>query len=318
MRFCFVLSDDLALLKRKIEVVREDYASKSTAPCNVMTFWGDEFTTNFWDTFTAISFEARADFIILRKAEALKADDWKKLSEMIGILRDDAFLLICIESAWDKNVPKVPAYISSQQCYTFAKKKNWFFQEAPLTTQNMRAYVIKGLKERRIEMQDTVLNVLLSLLAPPSSSIDNALDQLAFIATEKTIEEKDLAHLSATVPELIIFDYIKYLESGKTYPLWESVLNENKPGDILFPLLEILAREARTLWKLSIGEDVKLSPFIANAKKQLAFRLGKDGIARLFSVLSDADWSIKSGKKDVGQVLEELIFRLSYLYRVQG
>ncbi len=318
MRYCYVLSNDLALLKRKIEDVRQGYMSNAGLDCNTLTFWGDELNPAFWDCFSAISLEARKDFIILRKAEALKADDWKKLSEVIARMQEDIFLLICIESPWEKNAPKVPAIISSQKCYTFAKKKNWFFQEAPLNAQNIRNYIVKGLKERNIEMQEEVLKILVSVLAPPSSSIDNALDQLALIAIDKKIEEKDFAHLSASVPELVIFDYIKCLESGTSYPLWQGVLNENKPDDILFTLLAILAREARTLWKLSVGEDVKLSPFIANSKKQLAYRLGKDGIAKLFSLLSDADWAIKSGKKDVGQVLEELIFRLSYLYRVQG
>ncbi len=317
MRYCIVLSDDVAMLKRRIEAIKNDFIAQSSTICNTKIFWGDELAAQFWESFSAVQLDVSRDFIVLRKADVLKAEDWANLTSMIARLREDAFLVLCIESAWGEKGPKVPAYISGQKCYTHAKNKKWYFQEAPLTDDRKKDYIAQGIKARNIEMSRPVMDLLGELLSPPSALIDNALDQLAMIAEDRALEEKDLEHISASAPEMILFDYVKNLESGKSYPLWATVLHEHKPDDILFPLIGIFAREARNLWKISANEDVKLPSFILEKKRAVANKLGKAGIATLFSLLSDADWSIKSGKKDSRQVLDELIFRLSLLYKVQ-
>ncbi len=318
MRFAFIFSEDYSLLKKEMKKISTDFFSKTSLSSATHTFWGDEpLNADFWETLIGASLDPRADFIILRKAELFNAETWKNLSESLGTLRENCFIIFCIESAWEKNEPKVPAFIKSQRCYTFAEKKKWFFKIPPLKANDIPSYLQKGMQNRGLTADKNILNILSTMLPPTPAIIDSTLDQLSLANKDLIITEENLKSIATSTPEILLFDYIKFLEGGKSYTIWQNLLLENNAEEIFFPFLAILTREARQLWQIVCNDSaLKLPSFIMNTKRNTAQKLGKRGIATLFSALSEADYAIKSGRKTVSQSMEELLFKLTLLYKM--
>ena len=83
---------------------------------------------------------------------------------------------------------------------------------------------------------------------------------------------------------------------------------------LLFPLLSLLAREFRQLWQACAGEKVRFHPSEANAKQQLARRLGPAALARCLGMIMDAELAIKSGRCTPEQSLDKLATDLVALF----
>ncbi len=317
MRFSFVMSEDSSLLLKRAKEIQELFFSQKSLESARHTFWGDEgLSSDFWQMLTIVSLEPKADFFLIRKAEKLNADTWKKISETLATLREDAFLVFCIESDWEKKAPKIPAYISNQKCFTFSEKKNWNSRIPSLDMKSLPPYIQKGFRERGLTCHNSVIESLCSMLPPYASAVDNTLDQLALVTDTSEITNDDLSNLSSVGIDILLFDYIKYLENGNTFNLWKNILQDSgKAEDVFFGLIALLTREARILWQILFSDSVKLPSFLLSQKTQSAHRLGKKKVAYLFMLLREAEWSIKSGKKQVSQAMEELLADLNSLYR---
>ncbi len=319
MRFAFILSEDSSLLLQRAEEVAQEFYAKHNAKASRHVYWGNEgLLSDFWQKLTIQNLLPQADFFLIRNAEKLDTETWKKLTENIGTLRDDAFLLIAIESAWEKGKPKVPALISGQKCYSFAEKKDWLIRIAALTEQTKKAYITKALQKRKISASREILEKLSHILAPNAATIENSLDQLAFACeanAENEIKEEYLEILAPASAELLLFDYLTYIEGNNALVLWKKLLFDNKADDVLFGFIALMTREARQLWQLLSSDKVSLPPFLVGKKTAMAKRLGKAKIIQIFLLCREADWAIKSGRKNDMQAMEELLTSLTYLYR---
>ena len=85
-------------------------------------------------------------------------------------------------------------------------------------------------------------------------------------------------------------------------------------GRPALPLLSLLAREFRQLWQACAGEKVRFHPSEANAKQQLARRLGPAALARCLGMIMDAELAIKSGRCTPEQSLDKLATDLVALF----
>ncbi len=321
MRFAFVLSEDSALLLNKVHEVLSLSEKSTPAPLVKHTFWGDEgLNEEFWNTLSFPNLIERFDFFVIRKANELNAETWKNLSEKLAYLREDAFVLFCMEGKWEKNKAsydyKVPAYITKHKCYTVAEKKSWFFPLAPLNNNTMLPYLKKGLEQRGLKYNKEVFEKLSLMLSPNASHINTTLEQLMYLPTFPEVRLEDLTILAPVSPELVLFDFISNLEKQNSYAVWQNILPDTKAEDILFPFLSLLTREARQLWQVLSGDTAKIPEFILKYKVQTAKRLGIQRIATLFQLCVSAEFDVKSGNKKVEQVLDELIIEVSFLYRL--
>ena len=72
--------------------------------------------------------------------------------------------------------------------------------------------------------------------------------------------------MAESAPEVIIFEFIRHLQSGNSAAVWRTLLREGDGGEsLLFPLLALLTREARLLWQIQAGENVWLPQQTANS-----------------------------------------------------
>ncbi len=321
MRFSFILSEDSSLLLQRVdEVAQEFYALHSaSAKAARHVYWGnDGLSSDFWQKLTIQSLLPQADFFLIRNAEKLDSDTWKKLTETLGTLRDDAFVLIALENAWEKGKPKLSALISGQKCYTFAEKKNWLIKIAALNDNTKKAYIKKALQKRALNTSSEIFEKLAHILAPNASSIENTLDQLLLACqsdASNEIQEKYLEILAPASTELLLFDYLNHIESNNVFTLWEKLLLDGKADDVLFGFIALMSREARQLWQVLSSDKASIPPFLLHKKTAMAKKLGKAKILQIFLLCREAEWALKSGRKNETQAMEELLVALTLLYR---
>ncbi len=317
MRFSFIFSPDSALLLKKAEEYAQNFFTQNPHPPLKHVFWADEPLSRFWQLIAVPNLEPTADAVLIRNADKLDADTWKKISTSVGTLHENVYIIFCMEQEWEKKAPKIPAYIANQKCYTFSEKKGWNVRIQPLDSKSLASYVQKAMKERDLTCDKALFETLYTLFPHKAAAVDNTLDQLALIAENNVVKHEDIMNYVPNVVDIIVFDYIRYLESNNSLELWRNILSdESKADEVFFALLANITREARILWQLLHNDSVRLPPMIVDRKKQQAQRLGKKRIAILFKILRDADWSIKSGTKKVGQSMEQLLYDLSRIYRV--
>ena len=111
----------------------------------------------------------------------------------------------------------------------------------------------------------------------------------------------------AANPESNVFACIRHMEAGNLSAVWKELgRSRHDPEGLFFPLLSLLARDVRLLWQCRMGENVRMHPSEAAFKQQLAARLGAAGLAELMSMIMDAEWQVKSGRRSVEQSLDML------------
>jgi len=104
-------------------------------------------------------------------------------------------------------------------------------------------------------------------------------------------------------------------KSGNAAVIWGKILSgAEDSGELVFPLLGLLSREARVLWQLLTGENVWLPPGVEGQKRELARRLGFAGLGRVLALAVETALGVKTGRRRPGQALEALVAELGRLF----
>ena len=131
---------------------------------------------------------------------------------------------------------------------------------------------------------------------------------------EKPLTQEQARSVSPTT-EFNVFAFLRQLQAGQTASVWKSILEEQAKGEEpLFYLLAMLQREARQLWQILAGEQVRMGPSDQQAKQQTASRLGAAGLAKLWDAMHTAELSVKSGRRSPSQALDALMGDLTLLF----
>jgi len=223
-----------------------------------------------------------------------------------------------LEGVWEKKQPKLPAHISKLRCLAFADQKGWVWRAPGLDARSLRSHVQNRASGLGLRFEPAALTALCDILAPDAASVQGALEQLLLAiepGDDGLVKEDMVRQMAVHNPELMLFDLIRYLEEGPMDEVWKILLSEGDGGEsVLFPLLGLLAREARLLWQLQVGESVYIPPHMAGAKRTLALRLGRTGLTRIFAAVMEAEWAVKSGRNQPRQALENLVAGLGLLF----
>ncbi len=325
MRYAILCSPDSSMLKKRANELAELFFKEKNKKKKEHIFWGDEnLNAEFYEILTSnpLSLDPQADFVLLRKADQMNAEEWKKISDIVGSLREDAFIILCIESEWDnyfgKLSLKLPLYITNQLCYSYAEKKAWIERIKPLSEENFANYIQNAMKLRGLTISKEIVHKLSSILPFQASAVENALDQLALNALNGEIRQEDLSHIAVNTVELDVFAYVEKLENQKSFDIWRDVLHDNnRAKEVYFAFISSLTKQARQMWQILSHETPnELKPYPLQIRSQTANRLGRKRVAYLFLLLREGELSIKTGKKDIAQAMEELICDLSTLYKV--
>ena len=313
--FFFCICPDAALLRDYME--RELLAAPAGAATpDIQVFWADEgLDSRFWDRLTLLGMDGRKRVLVVRRAHLLPADVWKKLSSALGTPRSGVLPIFCLECPWEKGQPKLPAHIGKLKCLSFADGRKWVWRSAGIEPRSLRQYVQQCASSMGLRMTQDALNTLSEMLIPDASAIRGVLEQLFLASTDGAVDVTLVRQMTEFTPEAVIFDIIRQLENGNVRTVWKTLLREGDGGEsLLFPLLTLMAREARILWQMRAGEKVYVPQFVENEKRRLAERLGFEGLSEIFDLLQKAELSVKSGARQPLQAMEELVAGLSLIF----
>lgn len=277
------------------------------------TFWGDgELPQHFWEHLTLQGLTGVSRALVLRQAHLMPAAVWKRLSAALAVPNDKAWLFICLEVQWEKGQPKTPAHINKLRCLAFATQKNWVWRSAGLDERGFKKYATERAKALGLCFAAGALDAFATAVAPVSVAVEGELAKLALSATDNVIRP-EMCSAGAYVPEHNIFAFIRHIQTGNFVAAWQEIQRDQK-DDMLFPLLGLLMRDARILWQVQAGEDVRLHPQEAQSRRDMAARLGYSGISRLIEHIVRTEWHIKSGQRSSEQALEALTADLARLF----
>ena len=311
------------LLKPLIEQAKQSGPSlmgglmpASSAAPDIQTFWADEgLDRRFWDALTLLGMDGRQRVLIVRGAHQLSAEIWKKLSASLATPRPGVLPVFCMECPWEKGQPKLPAHIAKLKCLAFAEKQKWQWRSPGLEARTLRQYIQKEAASLGLRMAPESLNTLAEMLIPDASAVRGVLEQLSLASQDGAVDVSLVRQMTEFTPDAVIFDFIRQLENGNARAVWKTLLREGDGGEsLLFPLLTLMAREARTLWQMNAGEKVFVPQYVEAEKRRLAAKLGPAGLSAVFEALAAAEFSVKSGARSPLQAMESLVAQLTLIF----
>ena len=312
--FSFCICPDGTLVRRQIDTLLSESGTENTWERH--TFWGDEeLPPKFWELMTLQGLFSTSRLLVVRNAQLFNVEIWKRLSSALARPNSRVWTILCIESAWEKGQPKIPAAISKQPCMSFADKKGWIWRSPGLEPRNLKTYIQSVARSKNMQFAPGSLEILCETLPLDASAVDNELEKLSILSEGAPLSPEQARLSVGSSGTLNIFTLLRQIQGSQHIEAWKTLLEEQQKGEEpLFYLLAMLQREARLLWQIRAGEPIRLSPNEMTIKKTLSGRLGMIGICRLWDTLHLAELSVKSGRKTPGQALDALLGDLTLLF----
>lgn len=313
--FYFCLCPDSTLAREHVDALIKKMETL-VGIWEISTFWAEEGLDNrFWESLTLQGLTDRPRVLMVRGAQNLPADTWKKLSALLGTPRSGILPIFFLESAWEKGQPKLPAHVAKLRCLDFAGQKGWIWRSPGLEARSLRKHVQERAAFLGLRLAPDALEALCEIVTPDAAAVRGVLDQLSLASGDGPADAALVRQMTEHAPELIIFDFIRHLQTGNTVEVWKTLLREGDGGEaLLFPLLGLLTRETRLLWQIQAGENVWMPQSVAGMKRALASRLGTTGLSGVFTAVMEAEWAVKSGRRQPLQALEELVGSLTMVF----
>jgi DNA polymerase-3 subunit delta len=318
--FLFCLCPDAELIRQHID----DRLRQTGQSWRKQTFWADEeLPEAFWQAATISGLMGENRAVILRRAEALQASSWSKFHGLLSAFRPHIWLFFCFEKEWAKGKPDLPAALTKQKFWALAEKRGWVWSSPGLSRQGLSAYLRDWAAARGRTFSGSALETAATLLPLDAAAVKNELDKVELWAGSKTtIEAEDLSVLSFQ-PDMDIFAFLTALQSGgRDVQIWRKVLRSQMEAEseMVLPFLALILREARILWQLLHGEEKKvwMPQRVKQSKQSLARRLGPARLARMWTLILEAETDVKSGQLKPEQAFESLILGLLELFSSTG
>ena len=96
---------------------------------------------------------------------ALTADVWKRLSAALSRPNPQNMALFCLEVAWEKGQPKIPAHIAKLPCFTFADAKGWIWRSPGLEPRSLPPPHPDTFKALGLDLEPGCVDILAETLA---------------------------------------------------------------------------------------------------------------------------------------------------------
>jgi len=323
--FRFLVCPDAELLRRQAAVLAEGLGQRPGSEVARKVFWGDEepFPPAYWGELTTQNLFSTPTVLLLRRAEALKAEVWDRLGEGLKNTASTVLPVFCLEGAWKEGKAAVPNFLPRRTFWQAAEQKGWIWQSPGLTDASLPKFLDAWAGERGLTLPPAARQALAAALPRDGLAAGLELDKIELAAGDGKLITPDLALLVAPHGDMEFFDFMKALaESSRSAKaareVWARVLDDHlRPsGDkILFQLLGYVAWQARQLWMLCEGEGakVRMRPSDKPVMLKMAQRLGRAGIARIIELTLDANLAVIGGTRRPDDALESYVAELAAL-----
>lgn len=290
-------------------------------------FWGDDepFPPAFWAELTTQSLFSTPTVLLLRRADALKAETWDRIGEGIKNTASTVLPVFCLEGKWkDPGTPAVPHFLPKRALWQAAEKNKWVWSSPGLTDASLPRHIDAWAAEKGLTLDPAAKRALIDALPRDAFAAGTELDKIELAAGDGKLVTPELAQLVAPHGDMEFFDFMKALATpaaknpAAMRGAWARVLDDHlRPsGDkILFQLLGYVAWQARQLWMLNEGEGakVRMRPSDKPEMTRMAQRLGRAGIARIIELTLDTNLAVIGGTRRPDDALEAYVAELSAL-----
>ena len=314
--FSFLVCPDSSLTRARLE---QELAAHAAQNWERHVYWGDEEPPpRFWEQLTLQGLFGASRVLLLRQAHLWPAAVWKKISQALARPSSQCWPFFCLEAGWDRGQPKLPVHLGKLRCMAFADKQGWIWRSEGLTERSIKRHVQQRIRQLGLHFEPDALEQFCASLPPDAQTVENELEKIILLQRAQGQEGRpvtvSMTGTSAHSPECNIFACIRQLEAGNLPALWKELARNRNADSLFFPLLGLLAREFRLLWQVLAGEKMRLHPSEASFKQQLARKLGAPGLAAGMAALADAEWQVKSGRRNTDQALDMLAADLVLLF----
>jgi DNA polymerase-3 subunit delta len=318
-RYLFLICPDPELIKSQVD---ERLRTSGQEEWEKKPFWGDDddpLPAIFWTDLTIKSLFPQPKALIVRRAHALKADQWDKLDAGVKGLSSDIFPIFCLEGHWKGRKAPVPVALSRRGLFKKAKTEGWIWESQGLDQRSLGDFVKKWAMQTGITFEPGADRALAQTLPLDAVAARLELDKLELAAGDQKVIGRDHVGLVAHSDEMAFFDLMDALgQPGAEAAVWKRVIDDHAKSakdQMLFNLIGFLMSQARMYWLIVSGGQVKGAPFIIKKKTPIAKRLGQAGIARMIDLAMDAELSIKTGSRRYEEVLDILVAGLIDLFQ---
>jgi len=315
--FFFCICPDAWLIQERIRELTE------AAGCGAwsrQTFWGDEpLESSFWTALTMpglLGLLGGGRVLVLRHAHRLLIKALNDMEPLLRRAKSDLWVFFCLEGDWKGNTPAVPAVLAKQPYFKAAQHRGWLWQSPGHTERSLREYVRHWAEQQGIDFAPGVEEALVRALPLDGARVRGELEKLELLLSDRRqVTTRDLGLLSGEAV-MNTFAFLKaVLSSAADVTAWRTVFADQTASSsgMLMPFLGLLQREIRILWQLLAGEDNKVSlpPGIKQDKKRLALKLGERGLTRIWDLVFEAEFDLKTGRRRAEQIMERMVASLS-------
>lgn len=314
--FLFLVCPDAQLLRERTEAARKAYPPQDGGAYDCASYWGDtEPPRDFWSNLSAVSLFGTSHFIVVRQANLWTASVWHRLDKVLARPLGGSLPVFCLENAWEKGRPKIPAYIAKLACFAFAGKKNWMWRSEGLTDRNIGQFIQKEAAARGLKIPGQVLQHFADTVPRSAEVVCNELDKVVLMHPKDGEVSAAMLGTADWAPDASLFSCLDALYRGDEKRTWAEYARVTDADAAAFQLLGLLAMNLRKLWQNMAGERAPFFGASAGVMPQLARRLGPRGLAKAFTAVADAEKAVKTGQADAGPVTEFLLSRLLVLFR---
>lgn len=309
--FCLLVCPDSALLLEHIAEMLSAW-TPAGGKWEKRVYWGDEPPGDkYWNDLDQQALFPASKAVIARRSNEWPAQVWKSLASVKDISSVDVWPLFCLEGAFERGQPKIPAYIQKSELYQHAEKKGWIWRMPPLVGAGLVKYARAQADRAGLKLSTQCMEQLCSSVLPDASSIRNEIEKLDLISRSRELAP-ELVVMDSGAPESDAFNCMRMLLSGNIAGVWKEL--QRSDDSLLFLLLALLAREFRLYWQILAGESPRLMPADAAARNAKARDLGFSGISSAFALLAEAEWNVKSGTMTPSQSLEKLVVAVATIF----
>jgi DNA polymerase-3 subunit delta len=312
----FCLCPDPELLREHVHQELERHGSG----WRKKTFWADEeLPEAYWSLFHQRPLTGQTTVLLLRRSEKVTASTWKSLNRLLNRHRRQVWPVFCIEAEWRGNRPPVPNGLSRLNCWQLAKSRGWIWQSPGLDQSGLRRYIQEWAAQRGIRVRPEFMQRALDALPLDAALVKGELDKLELWAWETRDLGAEEAGLLSVEPETDVFAFLRSMQRGEKLTVWKRIIQGQMGADsaAFLPFLHLMLREARILWQLLCGEEVRLPAAVKREKLQLARSMGLAGLSGLWSHVLEAETGFKSGEWSQLQALDILVANLEAAFSGQ-
>ena len=319
--FSFLLCPDPELLRLEMESLVDLHGRGKAWDRRV--HWADEDLTDaFWQDLTIGDLMGTPRLVVVRRADAFLKAHWEKLTQALSSFNAQIWPIFCIETGPNKKGEmKPPAMLVKQKYWPVAEKRGWVWISPGLSRTTMPDFVRRFAARNDLSIPPQVERALADALPLDAVGARNELDKILLAAGEKREVRAEHASLVSHEAEMDVFSFIAAVLGGREpEKVWKKVFDNrlvSSTDSIFFAFLALITREARILWELAAGEQPSTWVRRADlaAKTKLAKRLGPARLSRIFDLVLEAEFGVKTGQRSPEQAFEAIVGGLFSLLR---